>query len=95
MGRATTPWSGGGCTLPRLGGLALFAAGAAVLLAYGVTVNAPPLDLGKLLGVYVTLFFVVTQVINFAAFGKRPDLPVLVGGALIVSGGLLVALWRP
>jgi hypothetical protein len=46
-------------------------------LAYGLSVNAPPWDFGKLLGVYVTLFFVLAQIINYLAFGMRPDLPIL------------------
>jgi drug/metabolite transporter superfamily protein YnfA len=74
--------------------LGFFAAGAAVLFAYGVSVNSPPWDFGKLLGVYVTLFFVVAQVINLVFFGIRPDLPVFVGGALIVAGGVVITLWR-
>ena len=73
---------------------AIFAAGAVVLFGYGLTVNAPPWDFGKLLGVYVTLFFVVAQVLNFVLFGARPDLPILVGGALVVAGGLVVTFWR-
>ncbi len=72
----------------------LFSAGAAVLLAYGFCVNAPAWDFGKLLGVYVTLFFVVAQVIDYAAFRVRPDLPIVVGGALVVAGGLVITLWR-
>jgi small multidrug resistance family-3 protein len=72
----------------------LFAAGAVVLFAYGVAVNAPPWDFGKLLGVYVTLFFVVAQIINLLVFHVRPDLPIFVGGALIVAGGLLITFWR-
>lgn len=74
--------------------LAFFATGALVLFAYGLTVNAPAWDFGKLLGIYVTLFFVVAQAINLVVFHVRPDLPVLIGGALIVSGGLLITLWR-
>ena len=74
--------------------LGLFAAGAAILFAYGFFVNAPPWDFGKLLGVYVTLFFVVAQIINYVVFGVRPDLPILVGGALIVAGGVLITVWR-
>ncbi|MDR3520330.1 MAG: hypothetical protein P4L54_01815 [Acidocella sp.] len=70
------------------------AAGAAVLFAYGVSVNLPPWDFGKLLGVYVALFFVVAQVINLLAFGMKPGLPIYVGGALIISGGLLITFWR-
>ena len=72
----------------------MFVAGAAVLFAYGLVVNAPPWDFGKLLGVYVAFFFVVAQVINLLFFGVRPGLPVLVGGALVCSGGLIMTFWR-
>jgi small multidrug resistance family-3 protein len=57
-------------------------------------VNAPPWDFGRLLGVYVTLFFLVAQVINLFVFGVRPQLPIYVGGSLIIAGGLLITLWR-
>jgi len=73
---------------------AFFAVGAAVLFAYGLTVNAPAWDFGKLIGLYVTLFFLAAQAINLVVFGIRPDLPILAGGALIMSGGLVIALWR-
>jgi drug/metabolite transporter superfamily protein YnfA len=73
----------------------LFAAGAVVLFTYGVVVNAPPWDFGRLLGVYVTLFFLVAQITNLVFFGARPDLPIYVGGVLIVMGGLIITLWRP
>jgi len=72
----------------------LFVAGAAVLFAYGLVVNSPPWDFGKLLGVYVTLFFLVAQVINLVFFGVRPGLPILVGGAMILGGGLVITLCR-
>ena len=74
--------------------IGFMAAGAVVLFVYGVTVNLPPWDFGRLLGVYVALFFVVAQVINFAAFGARPGLPIYCGGALILSGGLLITFWK-
>jgi small multidrug resistance family-3 protein len=77
---------------PRAG---FFIAGALVLFAYGFTVNAPPWDFGKLLGIYVTLFFLAAQIINSIFFNVRPDAPILVGGALIMGGGLLIAFWRP
>ncbi len=93
----------GGDALVRLGlhGNALWARvgllvlGAVVLFAYGVAVNAPPWDFGRLLGVYVTLFFVVAQVVNATAFGIKPDAAILVGGVLIVAGGLFVTFCRP
>ena len=73
----------------------IFAIGAAVLFAYGLTVNSPPWDFGKLLGIYVTLFFVIAQLVNLVFFGARPDLPIFLGGALIVAGGLVITFWRP
>jgi small multidrug resistance family-3 protein len=74
--------------------LIFLALAALVLFTYGVTVNLPPWDFGKLLGVYVALFFVVAQAINFFAFGQQPSLPILCGGALIISGGMLITFWR-
>ena len=73
-------------------GLIVF--GGLVLLAYGITVNTPSWDFGRLLGVYVTLFFVAAQAINLFAFHVQPGVPVLVGGALIVAGGLLMTFWH-
>ncbi|MDR3516466.1 MAG: hypothetical protein P4M00_11650 [Azospirillaceae bacterium] len=78
----------------RISRVGLFLTGAAVLFLYGLSVNAPPWDFGRLLGVYVTLFFVVAQLLNFFVFGAKPDLPILIGGALIVSGGLVMTVWR-
>jgi len=74
--------------------LGLFAAAALVLFVYGVTVNLPPWDFGRLLGVYVSLFFVVAQVINFFAFGTKPVLPIIAGGALILAGGMVMTFWK-
>jgi len=71
-----------------------FAAGAIVLAGYGSVVNLPRWDFGRLLGVYVTLFFVVAQILAKVRFGSSPTLPIYVGGALIVSGGLVIALWQ-
>ncbi|MGP8233665.1 MAG: hypothetical protein ACLQL2_13585 [Methylovirgula sp.] len=77
------------------GRIGIFAIGAVVLFAYGLTVNSPPWDFGKLLGVYVTLFFVIAQIVNVIFFGARPDLPIYAGGALILAGGLVITFWRP
>jgi small multidrug resistance family-3 protein len=69
-------------------------AGGSVLIAYGLAVNAPAWDFGRLLGVYVTMFFVIAQAVNWALFGVLPGPPVLFGGALIVAGGLVMTFWR-
>jgi small multidrug resistance family-3 protein len=78
-------------SMARGGFLAL---GAVVLFVYGMTVNAPPWDFGRLLGVYVMLFFLVAQMINSLGFGRQPTLPIVVGGSLIIAGGLTVTFWR-
>lgn len=72
----------------------LIVLGGFVLTTYGVVVNTPGWDFGRLLGVYVALFFVAAQVINLLAFHVQPGAPVLVGGTLIVAGGLVMTFWR-
>lgn len=81
----------GAAPAARLGFMGL---GALVLFGYGVTVNLPSWDFGRLLGVYVTLFFVVAQAINWLGFGLKPSLPILCGGALIVAGGMVITFWQ-
>lgn len=70
---------------------AVFLLGAAVLFAYGWTVNAPGWDFGRLLGLYVVFFFVTAQAIAWLAFRQAPSMSVLVGGLLIVGGGAVIA----
>jgi small multidrug resistance family-3 protein len=69
------------------------AAGCGVLASYGLVVNASGWDFGRLLGAYVAMFFVVSQLVNAMVFGRLPSVPLLCGGMLIVAGGLLIALW--
>jgi drug/metabolite transporter superfamily protein YnfA len=69
-----------------------FAGGAVSLAAYGLIVNAPRWEFGKLLGVYVVLFFLLAQIIARVKFGQVPTLPILIGGALIVAGGVIISL---
>ena len=77
--------------LPRL---AILALGGGVLLAYGIFVNVAPTNFGRLLGIYVVLFFIVAQLANLLVFGMRPSAPILAGGTLIAAGGLVITLWR-
>lgn len=69
-------------------------AGTLVLAAYGSFVNVPRWDFGKLLGLYVVLFFLMAQVLAKVRFGQAPTLPIYVGGALIAAGGLVIGLWK-
>ena len=71
----------------------LVVTGGLILLAYGCAVNAPRWDFGRLLGVYVTFFFVVAQGVAWVFFRQSPTPAVWVGGSLIVLGGLVLTLW--
>ncbi|TMA35723.1 MAG: hypothetical protein E6J79_14560 [Deltaproteobacteria bacterium] len=69
------------------------ALGGATLVAYGLTVNANrSLHFGQLMGLYIAVFFVVSQLVSFAVFDEQPAASLTLGGALIVSGGLVIHL---
>jgi small multidrug resistance family-3 protein len=71
--------------------LGLFALGGVVLFSYGYVVNTPPWDFGRLLGIYVVLFFVVAQLISWLVFGQPPTRAVWIGGGFVVLGGVIMA----
>ena len=74
--------------------IGLFLLGYILLALYGTSLNLAPVEFAAVTGMYVATLFVVFQIVNFLFFGVLPTPSVLVGGALIVVGGLTVALWR-
>jgi hypothetical protein len=85
IGIGQTAW------LPRS---ALFLAGAVLLFGYGVSLNLAPVEFNRVVGLYIATLFIVWQVVNLIVFGTLPDMPILVGGVLIVGGGLIVTFWN-
>jgi hypothetical protein len=71
-----------------------FVAGAVVLVCYSLFLNFSQIDFGKLLGIYVVLFFLVAQIVARLQFNQSPSKPIYVGGAFVVVGGLIMTLWR-
>ena len=71
-----------------------FAAGSVTLALYGLFVNTPPWDFGKLLGLYVVLFFLMAQLVAWVRFQQTPSAPILAGGSLIILGGAVMTLWK-
>ena len=74
--------------------LALFLLGAILLAGYGTFLNLAPLEFGQVVGLYIATLFVMWQIVNFLFFRTLPTVPILVGGALIVVGGLVVSFWK-
>lgn len=72
----------------------LLLAGAALLLGYGSLVNIAPVQFGRIVGLYIAILFVVWQAINFLVFRTLPGLPVWLGGALVIVGGLIITFWH-
>ncbi len=73
---------------------AYFAVGAILVFAYGLTLNLAPIAFEKVVGIYIATLFVVWQAVSYVAYRSIPGLPILVGGAFIVCGGLIVAFWQ-
>ena len=85
----------GGDALVRIGlrgPASWMAAGALVLFAYGILVNQSGVDFNRLMGIYIAVFFVVSQVISLILFRQFPDDRIILGGGFIVTGGLLILL---
>ena len=80
-----------GVTAIRVG---LFVLGAALVFGYSTFLNLAPLDFREVVGLYIATLFVIWQIVNFAFFRTLPTVPVLVGGALIVVGGVVVSFWK-
>jgi small multidrug resistance family-3 protein len=67
--------------------------GGVLLLGYGTMLNLAPLPFERVVGLYIATLFVVWQVVTFTTFRTIPSIPILVGGAFIIAGGLVVTFW--
>lgn len=74
---------------------AYFAAGAVLLFGYGLSLNLAPIEFHRVAGIYIATLFVVWQIVSFLIFRSVPTIPIILGGALIIFGGLIVAFWNP
>ena len=72
----------------------LFVSGAALLISYGTLVSFPDWTFSRTMGVYIAIFFIVSQIVAVVLLREQIKLPTLVGGTMIVSGGLVILLWK-
>lgn len=86
----------GGDALVRHGlerrGAWLMLCGGITLAAYGFMVNMTKLDFGRLMGLYIVVFFLVAQAVALLFFHETPGRGILVGGSLVVLGGVAMTL---
>ncbi len=68
--------------------------GAILLFSYGLILNLAPVEFGQVVGIYVAFVFIFWQVGNYIAFRTLPTLPIMVGGALVIAGGLIITFWK-
>jgi hypothetical protein len=68
--------------------------GALLLFGYGFFLNLAPVEFGKVVGLYIATLFIVWQIISYITFKTIPTLPIIVGGLLVVSGGLIITFWK-
>jgi small multidrug resistance family-3 protein len=78
----------------RSGKWGLFPLGALLLICYGTLVSFPNWTFGRTMGVYIALFFIVSQTVAALFLRERIHAPAILGGVLIVSGGLVILLWK-
>lgn len=71
-----------------------FVTGALVLICYSLFLNSSKIDFGKLLGVYVVLFFLIAQIVAMLQFHQSPTKPIYLGGTFIAIGGLIMTFWK-
>jgi len=72
-----------------------FLIGAILLFGYGSFLNLAPVPFERVVGLYIATLFVVWQAISFLAFRTFPTMPILVGGTLVITGGLIITFWQP
>jgi multidrug transporter EmrE-like cation transporter len=72
----------------------LFALATLLLAMYGASLNLAPVEFAEATGIYIASLFVAFQIANYVFFHQKPSPSTLVGGALIITGAVVVAVWR-
>jgi len=79
---------------PVVGRVVLFLLGSAPLALYMTSLNLAPVDFAAVTGLYVATLVVAFQVANYLFFHTTPTPAVLAGGSLVVTGSLVIRLWK-
>lgn len=68
--------------------------GAVLLFGYGFVLNLAPVEFNKIVGLYLSTLFIMWQITSYVMFKSIPTLPIVIGGLLVVSGGLIITFWK-
>lgn len=63
-----------------------FLVGTLVLVCYSLFLNSSKVDFGKLLGIYVVLFFLAAQIVAQIQFHQSPSKSIYAGSCLLSLG---------
>ena len=69
--------------------------GTILLFGYGLFLNLAPVEFSQVVGLYIATLFIIWQIINYIIFKSVPSLPIILGGLLVVTGGLIITFWKP
>lgn len=72
----------------------LFASATVLLAMYGASLNLAPVEFAEATGIYIASLFIAFQVVNYVFFQHRPTLGVAVGGVFIITGAIVVSVWK-
>jgi hypothetical protein len=76
------------------GRMVLFAVATVLLAMYGASLNLAPVEFAEATGIYIACLFIAFQVVNRLFFHQNPSPAVLLGGAFIVIGALIISVWK-
>lgn len=76
------------------GRMALFAVATVLLAMYGASLNLAPVEFAEATGIYIACLFVAFQVVNYLFFRQKPSPAMLLGGAFIVIGAVIISVWK-
>ncbi len=69
----------------------MLALGAVLLFGYGLMLNLAPLPFERVVGLYIATLFIIWQVVSYISFRAVPNMTIVIGGAFIIVGGLIVS----
>ncbi len=71
----------------RGGKMGLFGMVAVLVICYGMAISLPSWNFSRTMGVYIAMFFIISQVVAHFSLGEHLTVPVVVGGSFIVCVG--------